>query len=85
MTTELTNTSNSNSPTVKLDDPQNENRSASRTAKGLKWLMCGAVLGFLSCVCSICNPIESFYYVNLYGVSSIAITMAFYGLYLIFE
>ncbi len=61
-----------------------KNRAA-RTSLGLKWVAAGALLGFFSCVCSICNPIESLYYVNLYGVSTMAVLIAFYGLYLIFE
>lgn len=56
-----------------------------RTAKGIKFVALGAIIGFSSCVCSLCNPIESLYYINLYGVASIAILLAFYGLYLIFE
>lgn len=56
-----------------------------RTAKGIKFVTLGAIIGFSSCVCSLCNPIESLYYINLYGIASIAILLAFYGLYLIFE
>lgn len=62
----------------------NESR-VNRTNVGLKWVAAGAILGFLSCVCSICNPVESLYFVNLYGVSSVAVLIAFYGLYQIFE
>jgi len=58
---------------------------ADRSARGIRWLSVGALLGFFSCICSICNPIESIYYINLYGVSSLAVGIAFYGLFLIFE
>jgi hypothetical protein len=85
MTRELHNNSDSDSAAIMLDGAPDKNKQASRTSKGLKWLMTGAVLGFFSCICSICNPIESLYYVNLYGISSVAVLMAFYGLYLIFE
>ncbi len=85
MIKELQNAQESNSSVVVPDSTQEKNRRASRTSKGLRWLLIGALMGFLSCLCSICNPIASLYYVNLYGISSLAVLIAFYGLYLIFE
>ncbi|HRI40258.1 MAG: hypothetical protein KBA16_09495 [Bacteroidia bacterium] len=45
----------------------------------------GAVLGFISCVLTLWNPIPSIYDLVLYGLTSIAILVIFAGLYLIFE
>ncbi len=45
----------------------------------------GAVLGFISCVLTLWNPITSIYDLVLYGLTSIAILVIFAGLYLIFE
>ncbi len=56
-----------------------------RLNQGIKLLAVGAVLGFLSCVLSIWNPIPAMYYIVLYGVTSIAILLIMIGLYYIFE
>jgi hypothetical protein len=45
----------------------------------------GAVMGFVSCVISIFNPIPELYGVFLYGLTSVAILVIFAGLYLLFE
>lgn len=56
-----------------------------RQRNGLKFLAIGAFVGFISCVLSILNPIESIYHINLYVCPTIAVALIFYGLYLIFE
>lgn len=76
---------NSNDVMVALSPDEIKKMRSLRTSLGIKWTAAGALLGFFSCICSICNPIDSLYYVNLYGVSSLAVCVAFYGLYLIFE
>lgn len=45
----------------------------------------GAVLGFISCVLTVINPVPEIYNLILYGLTSIAILTICYGLYLIFE
>ncbi len=45
----------------------------------------GAVLGFISCLLTIINPIPELYNAILFGLTSIAILVICYGLYLIFE
>lgn len=56
-----------------------------RLNQGIKLLAIGAILGFLSCVMSIWNPIPAIYYIVLYGVTSVAILLILAGLYYIFE
>lgn len=56
-----------------------------RLNQGIKLLVVGAILGFLSCVMSIWNPIPAIYYIVLYGVTSFAILLIMLGLYYIFE
>jgi hypothetical protein len=45
----------------------------------------GAVLGFLSCLITLINPIPELYNWFLYGFTSVAILVVFSGLYLVFE
>jgi hypothetical protein len=45
----------------------------------------GAVLGFVSCVLSLVNPIPSLYEVILYGFTSVAILLIVAGMYCLFE
>lgn len=45
----------------------------------------GAVLGFISCVLTLTNPIPEFFNLILYGLTSVAILLIMLGLYLIFE
>ena len=58
---------------------------AKRQMNGFVCLTIGAFLGFISCVCTLANVIPSFYYEILYGLTSIAITIIFVGLYFVFE
>jgi hypothetical protein len=45
----------------------------------------GALLGFISCVLTLWNPIPSIYDLVLYGLTSFAIIVIFAGLYLMIE
>jgi hypothetical protein len=45
----------------------------------------GAFLGFISCVCTIINAVPALYNAILYGLTAIAITIIFVGLYFVFE
>ena len=52
-----------------------------RSALGIGFIIAGAFTGFISCVLSIATPHPLF----LYGLTSVAVIIAFIGLYLIFE
>lgn len=45
----------------------------------------GSVLGFISCVLTLTNPVPELFHVVLYGLTSVAILLIMFGLYLIFE
>ncbi len=45
----------------------------------------GAVLGFISCVLSLVNPIPELYNLILFGLTSVAILLIVAGMYLVFE
>ena len=60
-------------------------RHAKRLVTGFICMGAGAFLGFLSCVLTIINPIPELYNWILYGLTSIAITTIFVGLYFVFE
>lgn len=45
----------------------------------------GALLGFISCVLSLVNPIPELYNFILFGVTSVAILLIVAGMYLVFE
>lgn len=53
--------------------------------KGFFFLAAGALLGFISCVLSIINPIPALYNLILFGLTSLAILIIFLGLYYIME
>ena len=58
---------------------------AKRQGIGFTFLVIGAVLGFISCLLSILNPIPDLYYVILYGLTSIAVLLICAGLYYLLE
>lgn len=60
-------------------------RYAKRSSSGFIFLAAGSVLGFISCLLSLTNPVPELYYWILYGLTGIAVTIIFIGLYLIFE
>ena len=52
---------------------------------GFVCLGVGAMLGFISCVLSILNPVPELYNIILFGLTSIAICILILGLYYLFE
>jgi hypothetical protein len=60
-------------------------RYARRRWNGFLCMALGGFLGFVSCVLSLTNPFPELYYVILYGLTSIAILIVFWGFYLVFE
>lgn len=60
-------------------------KNAARQWQGFLFLALGALLGFLSCVLSLIDPIPEMNGFFLYGCTSVAILIAFAGLYFVFE
>lgn len=60
-------------------------RSARRLSAGMVYITIGSVLGCISTFLSIFNPIPELYYYILYGLTSVAVLILFWGLYFIFE
>ena len=52
---------------------------------GFIYMSIGAFLGFVSCTLTITNPFPYLYNIILYGLTSIAISLIFVGLYFVFE
>ena len=60
-------------------------KSARRQARGAIYLVAGGLLGFISCVLAIVDPIPELHSWFLFGLTTPAVLLAFYGLYNIFE
>lgn len=60
-------------------------RASRRQFKGFILLGGGALLGFISCVTTLINPIPELYNLILYGLTSVALAGMIMGLYYIFE
>lgn len=60
-------------------------RYEKRRWNGFLCMGLGALIGFISCVLSLINPIPDLYYITLYGLTSVAIIVVFLGLYFVFE
>lgn len=58
---------------------------ANRQFSGFIYLAAGALLGFISCLLSIINPIPALYDLVLFGLTSVAILLICLGLYKLFE
>lgn len=58
---------------------------AKRQSTAFTWLGTGAMLGFVSCVWSIINPIPVLFHTVLYGATSLAVAIIMWGLYLLLE
>ncbi|HRN78780.1 MAG TPA: hypothetical protein PKY29_02155 [Ferruginibacter sp.] len=58
---------------------------AKRQFTGCILLVSGALLGFISCVLTLMNAAPGMYHMVLYGLTSLAILLIFFGLYFIFE
>jgi hypothetical protein len=63
----------------------NKAKIAKRQAMGGYYLAAGSILGFISCLLTMTNPIPSLYYVILYGLTSVVVVLICIGLYLVFE
>ena len=63
----------------------NKLKYAKRQNAGFVLVGIGALLGFLSCVLTMVNPIPDLIDFFLYGLTSIAIIVVMMGLYLVFE
>jgi len=60
-------------------------RNSKKLSSGFIYLATGAVLGFVSTVLTVFNPVPGLINYILYGLTSIAVLIIFRGLYLIFE
>jgi hypothetical protein len=60
-------------------------KNAGRQLNGFICLAVGALLGFISCMLSVFNPIPELYNVILFGLTSISISIICLGLYFLFE
>ncbi len=60
-------------------------RMARRSSQGWLWMFVGGFLGLVSCVLTMLEPMPVLRGVFMYGLTSIAITMALYGCYLVME
>ena len=58
---------------------------AGRQKTGLILLAAGAITGFLSCVLTLLNPAPALHDLFLFGLTSVAIVVICWGLYLVFE
>jgi hypothetical protein len=58
---------------------------AKRQSAGFIYLGIGALLGFVSCVLTMVNPVPELYDAILYGLTSVAMIFLFAGLYFLFE
>ncbi len=56
-----------------------------RQFSGFVCLGVGAMLGFISCVLTILNPVPDLYNVILFGLTSLSICIIILGLYFLFE
>ncbi len=60
-------------------------RIARRNTMGWLCMGLGGFLGLVSCVLTMLDPLPDFRGLFMYGFTSIAVTMAFYGCYLVME
>lgn len=60
-------------------------KNAKRLTMGFVYLLSGGIVGLISCILAIVNPVPELHNWFLYGLTSVAILLACYGLYNIFE
>ncbi len=53
--------------------------------KGFLWTGIGAIMCFLSCVITMCNPFPDMVGLFLYGLTTAGLVVIMIGLYLVFE
>ncbi len=63
----------------------NKIRYKKRQTAGFVCLAAGALLGFISCVLTLINPIPELYNWILYGLTSVAVGIIVLGLYYLLE
>ncbi|HMU71880.1 MAG TPA: hypothetical protein PKD93_04040 [Ferruginibacter sp.] len=56
-----------------------------RQFAGFVYLAIGAVLGFISCILTVFNPVPELYNWILFGLTSVAVLIIFLGLYYLLE
>lgn len=67
------------------DNTSPKEKGIQRQTKGLYFLVSGALSGFLSCVLTLSGIMPSWEGFFLYGLSTLAMLLIVYGLYLVFE
>ena len=60
-------------------------RVSKRNTQGWLLMGIGGFLGLVSCVLTMVDPAPDFRGLFMYGFTSVAVTMAFYGCYLVME
>jgi hypothetical protein len=60
-------------------------RNSKKQFKAFLWIVIGAMLGFISLVLGLTNPVPGMFNFFMFGLTSLAIFVVFYGLYLLFE
>lgn len=60
-------------------------RDEKRYKNGMALIISGAILGFFSCVASLCNIAPEYCTLILVGLTSVSLVLVFIGLYLVFE
>lgn len=63
----------------------NRVKYAKRQTNSFIYMTVGAVLGFISCLLALINPVPELHEVFLYGLTSISVIIVFIGLYLLLE
>ncbi len=66
-------------------DSYSRYRVDKRNSQGWLWMGIGGFLGLVSCVMTMLDPLPDFRGIFIYGTTSVAVTMAFYGCYLVME
>jgi len=60
-------------------------RNAQRQFKGFVLMAIGSFLGFMSCVLTLTEAFPQYYGIILYGLTFIGVSIAFVGVYHVFE
>ncbi len=60
-------------------------RNAQRQFRGFVLMAIGSFLGFLSCVLTLTEAFPQYYGIILYGLTFIGVSIAFVGVYYVFE
>jgi hypothetical protein len=60
-------------------------KNAKKLQAGFICMAAGALLGFVSCLLTIINPVPALYNIILFGLTSVSICIICLGMYLVFE